>query len=204
MEISREELNLFPTPVSLYDLSYLDMDVIIENIENAEKREFPLLDNGVTTYDLIDRFLDRPDILELKESIEYCLADFTKRLGYTHLHLHLTSSWSNITDIGGKLELHRHESSIVSGVFHPKVDEPIKPLLFKDPLMLDHDIWVYKMAEEYDFPHTVPYPNFFDEIPITSGLLVLFPGWLEHKTDKEIGRRSCISFNTRFTHRRKQ
>tara|TARA_B100000945_G_scaffold902_1_gene786 strand:- start:50 stop:640 length:591 start_codon:yes stop_codon:yes gene_type:complete len=196
MEISREELNLFPTPISLYDLSHLDLDIIFENIENIEKREFHLLDNGGTDYHLNDRFLDRPDILELKEAIEYCLADFAKRLGYTPLHL--TSSWSNITDIGGRLELHRHERSIVSGVFHPKVDEPIRPLLFKDP------IWMYKMAEEYDFPHTVPYPNFFDAIPITSGLLVLFPSWLEHKTDKEIGRRSCISFNTRFTHRWKQ
>ncbi len=196
MEIQKEELDLFPTPVSLYDLSYLDLDIIHENIESVEKLEFHLLDNGGTDYRINNRFLDRPDLLELKESIECCLADYTERVGFTDLYM--TGSWSNITEVGGRLELHRHERSIVSGVFHPKVDEPVRPLLFKDP------IWMYKMAEEYDFPHSASYPNFFNAVDITSGVLVLFPSWLEHKTDKEIGRRSCISFNTRFTHRWKQ
>ena len=188
MGIQKEELDLFPTPVSLYDLSDLNLELISEYIESVGKQEFHLLDNGKSDYRLNPNFLNASELSELKESIEYCVEDYCQRMGFTRLKI--SGSWSNITEVGGRLELHRHERSIVSGVFYPKLNTSITPLLFKNP------IWHYKMAEDYDFNIQSLYPSFFDLIHISSGMLVLFPSWLEHKTDKEIGRRLCISFNT--------
>tara|TARA_B100001094_G_C17922456_1_gene666614 strand:- start:172 stop:750 length:579 start_codon:yes stop_codon:yes gene_type:complete len=188
MSIRKKELDLFSTPVSLYDLSDLNLESIAEYVESVDKEEFHLLDIGKSDYKLNPHFLNHPDLLELKESIENCIDDYSIRMGITPLKI--SGSWSNITDVGGRLELHRHECSIVSGVFYPQVNIPVTPLLLKNP------IWQYKMSEEYDFTIQSQYPSFFDLIHISSGMLVLFPSWLEHKTDKEIGRRLCISFNT--------
>tara|TARA_B100000965_G_C19258108_1_gene611775 strand:- start:78 stop:656 length:579 start_codon:yes stop_codon:yes gene_type:complete len=187
MSIRKNELELFPTPISLYDLSDLDLDSIVDCVEGIDKEEFHLLDNGKTDYQIGDNLLDNPDLVQLKEHIEHCIEDYSRKLGFVEIKL--SGSWSSITDIGGRLELHRHEMSMVSGVFYPKVDCEISPLLFKNP------IWQYKMAECYDFSIQSKYASFYDFIKPHSGLLILFPSWLEHKTDKEIGRRIIISFN---------
>ena len=134
MSIRKNELELFPTPISLYDLSDLDLDSIVDCVEGIDKEEFHLLDNGKTDYQIGDNLLDNPDLVQLKEHIEHCIEDYSRKLGFVEIKL--SGSWSSITDIGGRLELHRHEMSMVSGVFYPKVDCEISPLLFKNPSKL--------------------------------------------------------------------
>ena len=38
----------------------------------------------------------------------------------------------------------------------------------------------------------------FNTVWPSQGLLILFPSWLEHKTDTEIGNRIVVSFNTSY------
>ena len=124
MEIQKEELDLFPTPVSLYDLSYLDMGIISEVIENTSKEEFYLVDGGKTDFNSGCDILDNPNLINLRTSIEDCLNDYSIRLGVDNIVI--KNSWSSITEIGGRLELHRHEACVVSGVFYPKMNELLK------------------------------------------------------------------------------
>ena len=187
MEIQKEELDLFPTPVSLYDLSHLDMDVITEVIENTPKEEFYLVDGGKTDFNVDCYILDDPNLINLRTSIEDCLNDYSIRLGVDNIVIQ--NSWSSITEVGGRLELHRHEGCVVSGVFYPKFNELISPLIVKSPISQN------QMFEIYNPESNVQNRHHYNTIVPQSGMLVLFPSWLEHKTDVEVGRRNIISFN---------
>ena len=187
MEIQKEELDLFPTPVSLYDLSYLDMDVITEVIETIPKEEFYLVDRGKTDFKSGCNVLDNPNLVNLRTSIKDCLNDYSIRLGVDNIVI--VNSWSSITEIGGRLELHRHEGSVISGVFYPKIDEPVSPLIVKSPISQNQMFEIYN--PESNVQNTHQYNTIFPQ----SGMLALFPSWLEHKTEVEIGRRTIISFN---------
>ena len=68
MEIQKEELNLFPTLVSLYDLSYLDLKNVVRVIDNFPKETFHLLGNGGTDYRLNLNILNDSSLVELKKS----------------------------------------------------------------------------------------------------------------------------------------
>tara|TARA_B100001996_G_C18478404_1_gene522803 strand:+ start:100 stop:672 length:573 start_codon:yes stop_codon:yes gene_type:complete len=188
MAIRKNELYFFPTLVSVYDLSELNLNIISEVVENNPKDNYHLVEKGKTDFVLDKNILDHPNLIELKQNINSCVDDYRQRLGLSKVKI--ASSWSSITDVGGRLELHRHAGSTISGVFYPEIKQPISPLLFKDPT---HS---YKMCELYD-RSIEPTINSFSYMKIdpSLGMLVLFPGWLEHKTDREIGRRKVISFN---------
>ncbi len=188
MAIRKEELYFFPTLVSVYDLSGLNLKNVSQVIESYPKQRYHLLDKGETDFSLRKNILTDPNLRELKCNIESCIDDYRQRLGLVDLTI--TSSWSSVTDVGGRLELHRHAGSSISGVFYVEITQQISPLLFKDPT---HQ---YKMCERYDV-NTEPSMNSFSYMKLdpSLGMLVLFPGWLEHKTEIEIGKRKVISFN---------
>ena len=171
MGIQKEELDLFPTPVSLYDLSHLDMGIISEVIETIPKEEFYLVDNGQTDFNTNSFILNHPDLFDLKDSIEQCLNDYSIRLGVDNIVVQ--NSWSSITEIGGRLELHRHEGCVISGVFYPKFNEPVSPLIVKSPISQN------QMFEIYNPESNVQNTHHYNTIVPQSGMLVLFPSWLE-------------------------
>ena len=50
MEIRKDELYFFPTLVSLYDLSILNLNIISEVVENTPKDNYHLVDKGKTDF----------------------------------------------------------------------------------------------------------------------------------------------------------
>lgn len=190
MQFKKCELDLFPTPVSLYDLSAVDITSLLEIIEQSEKKEFCLVQEGVSTFGSDMNLLDHPDLVELKSSILWALKDYRDRLGI--FNIQISDSWFNFTKPGGRLELHRHEGSIVSGSFYP-IDNKVSPLLFKSPIL------PHKMNELYKPNANTQHAFGINTIVPSQGMLVLFPSWLEHKTDTEIGERLVVSFNTFYS-----
>lgn len=195
MHLTKEEWEIFPTPVSLYNLSEINTDGLREALRDQVNYDYGLVDNGTTSYpaEMVDgvriqesKLLD--NALEIKEVIQECLNDYTNRLGLCKLQI--DTSWFNKTNKGGRLELHRHEGSVISGGFYPFPQGEVSPLLFRNPIL------PYKMNET--FQNDTPYANMFYEVYPYEGLLILFPSWLEHKTDKEIGNRFVVSFNTKY------
>ena len=190
MRFKKCELDLFPTPVSLYDLSEIDVSPLFDTIENFEKRKMYLVDDGVSSFGTGSSILEHPNLVELKSAIVESLKDYQDRLGI--FNLDICESWFNVTLPGGKLDLHRHEGSVVSGAFYPMEDE-VSPLLFKSPIL------PYKMNELYRPNVGTQHAFGFNTVFPSKGMLVLFPSWLEHKTDKEIGNRLVVSFNTFYS-----
>lgn len=186
MHLTKEEWELFPTPVSLYNLSDINTDSLKAALRDQVDYDYGLVDNGTTSYPEESKLLD--NALDIKEVIQECINDYANRLGLCRLQI--DTSWFNKTNKGGRLELHRHEGSVISGGFYPFPQEEVSPLLFRNPII------PYKMNET--FQNNTSYANMFHEVHPYQGLLILFPSWLEHKTDKEIGNRFVVSFNTGY------
>ena len=190
MHLTKEESNIFATPISQYNLSTIPVENLLAAIETFREYDYGLVDNGISSYPADGKFTTflLNEVPEIKEVIQQCVNDYTDKLGLNSVRV--GTSWFNKTSKGGKLELHRHDGSIVSGGFYPSLKGEVSPLLFKSPIQ------PYKMLEW--FKEGTEYSNIFHAVQPYQGLLVLFPSWLEHKTDKEIGNRLTVSFNTEY------
>jgi len=195
--LKKIELDLFPTPVSLYNLENVDFSALLDIIdsEQSDAREFHLTPNGKTTFrgsgSNESSILGRQETREIRRELMKCVRDYTERLGIHNIDI--CESWFNITEPGGSLGLHRHEGSVVSGALYPRLMGDVSPLLFKSPISM------YKMNELYR-PGTESQHAFgFNTVWPETGILVLFPSWLEHTVDKEVGHRLVVSFNTYYT-----
>ena len=132
--------------------------------------------------------LDLPEFEKLKRDIENRLVDYTRTVGIAGVEL--TKSWFNIQEAEGHVAEHRHDISIVSGAYYPYVDEGSAPIVFKNPNLGP------KIAErpERNTEFSTDGMEFFPK----TGMLVLFPSWLYHRTYfNKTKKRITISFNTR-------
>ena len=181
-----EHLDLFPTPISQYNLSFLDLNKISEIIKQVKVEPHDLLGNSDSSYGTEFTILYHDQLKFLKEELDNCLQEYTQRVGLEDVEI--IRSWFNNMTTGKSIKLHRHEGSVISGAFYIKVSDNSVPLKFKSP------VYQHKMLDMFITPTQYTCPG-FDLKPI-SGQLVLFPSWLEHETDAECGERVVISFNT--------
>ena len=186
MDRPPEHLDLFPTPVSKYNLSFLDLDKIFKIIKQIRVEPHGLIGNSDSSYNSEFTILYDDQLSFLKKQLDSCLQEYTNRVGLQDVEI--TNSWFNNMTTGKGVKIHRHEGSVISGAFYIKVDYNSVPLRFKSPLYPYQMISIFKTPTQYVCPD-------YDLKPI-NGQLVLFPSWLEHETDAECGERVVISFNT--------
>ena len=90
---------------------------------------------------------------------------------------------------GANVEKHRHEGSVVSGAYYPYVEDDSCPLIFESPLRQVRMCDVFDKQNEFS--------SYYVSMKPKNGLLLIFPSWLEHKTDPNAsGKRITVSFNT--------
>jgi len=105
----------------------------------------------------------------------------------------LQTMWLSVYPDGGYIPEHVHANSIFSGVFYAKAEPNAGNLVFSDPA------WITKtMFQVSDINK-----SFFrtrDEIPVETGKVILFPGWLPHSSqpNKSGQNRIIIGFNIGF------
>lgn len=183
-----EVVGFFPTPVGMYELD-IDTVEVEETISGFKSRPHVLLDQSKSSFEEDGSILYDSSLIHLREKIDHCLAHYTDQVGLQPLII--TGSWYNQMERGCKVNLHRHEGSVVSGAFYVDVDENTVPLRFRSPLQ------PYKMNDLHE-----KFDNQFASVgmmlPPQKGMLLLFPSWLEHETDPEQGNRCVISFNTLY------
>jgi uncharacterized protein (TIGR02466 family) len=97
-------------------------------------------------------------------------------------------SWINLHDRGGFNYLHLHEGSLLSGSFYLSVPPGSGDLVFRDPRP-----GVIHGAVKGSFPNAHCDIN----LRPSTGLLVLFPCWMEHYVEPHESDepRICIAFN---------
>ena len=97
------------------------------------------------------------------------------QLNYSkHLTPQILNTWANITPPGGNWDSHMHSPAPIAGAFYLNASPDMGNLVFEHPLE------TLLACQPYDFDEK---PKHFDSIvEAKTGKLVLFPGWLKHKT----------------------
>ena len=186
-KIVQRHLDLFPTPVTQYNLSYLDTDKILEILKKFEVGPHGILDGSDSSYGKDLSILDDKELKFLKDEIDKCLNEYIERVQLQNIII--TGSWYNNMSLGSRLHPHRHEGSVLSGAFYLKANDNTVPLVLKSPLL------PYKMNDLYKATDN-QYSSSGIGIQPIKGFLVIFPSWIEHQTNPEQGERCLISFNT--------
>jgi uncharacterized protein (TIGR02466 family) len=97
-------------------------------------------------------------------------------------------SWVNLHDRGGFNFLHMHEAALLSGSFYLTVPNGSGALAFRDPRAgVLHGV----------IKGSVPNGHADIKLKPSTGLLVLFPSWMEHYVEPHESDepRICIAFN---------
>ena len=91
----------------------------------------------------------------------------------------LNTSWVYKQAQGGGIDWHNHSPSTISGVFYINATPEMGNIMFENPSNLLLGLMPFeKPAGQWG-------PSMFEhEIDVADGKLILFPGWLKHKTLK--------------------
>lgn len=131
--------------------------------------------------------LEQPVFAELSQAVRLACARALAEMGRGEQPFEL-QSWVNLHDRGGFNFLHLHEGSLLSGSFYLKVPAGSGDLVFRDPRP-----GVIHSAMKGSFPNSHCDINLHP----STGLLVLFPCWMEHFVEPHQSEepRICLAFN---------
>lgn len=195
-----QSLNPFPFIYkSQYDFKWESIkDKVCERLATAKqvtksrRLTTPEKDGGITTVMLSN--YDPPHTWDEFDLFKPWLYDHINTIwDEWHMHpmnKHLSKSWINCHPPGAWTVAHHHHNSTVAVVAYLHVPENSGRLMIENPLQ------IYK--------HSEPLTNtYFDEglnwkpIEVKTNDVLFFPGWLEHKTEKNLSNenRYVISLN---------
>ncbi|HUN70832.1 MAG TPA: TIGR02466 family protein [Steroidobacteraceae bacterium] len=131
--------------------------------------------------------LERPVWAPLRQAVQAACAAALGEMGRAGRPFEL-QSWVNLHDRGGFNFLHMHEASLLSGSFYLDVPAGSGALCFRDPRagVLHGSV-----------KGSVPNGHADVRLQPSTGLLVLFPSWMEHYVEphESDAPRICIAFN---------
>jgi len=184
-----KKFELFPTPVMEFDFTnHSNINQVLKNLNNFKLGNHGLIKNGNSSFNLNQRILFSPNLIELKNDFQKCVDLYCSELKIQNGYIF--DSWFNILEKDGKVFPHSHGASIVSGAFYPLLEENTCNIIFKSPINSSQNFISINKEDHF-------HPNFI--MPIKQNHLYLFPGWLTHYTEKNKGnKRIVISFNTKF------
>lgn len=189
---------MFPTPV--YTSVELDLRnkilPVAEDYINRHGRPYRDQSSYISTYNVDaagveQRFDERLD--PLTAHIKAAAKKYFEDNSIEPIECSIYYLFNKIT-FGGEHALHAHPHSLLSGVFYVKIPEGAPPIIFNDPrghykyiqypFKFGNSREMYKLLPEY-------------VITPTDGMMLLWPGWLEHQvpSSKSSNERITIAFN---------
>jgi len=198
MKYNRNIEHVFSTP--LFGTSFDNLEIFnkcadaVLNLLSEEQRQGLSITGSTATDDNLNTLAEFQDLVKLiDKEIEFL---FEEHLGLDKNDTHMTCMWSNIQTRRSKHIMHSHPNAFYSGVVYlaiPAGKEHIAgDIVFLDPRLgnLTHAVDYKKSNSLSD--HTI-------SINPHTGMLILFPGWLQHCTDicmlDEGEYRISLSFN---------
>ena len=142
--------------------------------------------HGVTSFNSTESLNLLPDWDNVTAFIEDFSATMLRSIGCDDVTL--TKMWTTIYPQGAFMPEHVHSNSLFSGVFYAKAEPQCGEIVFHDPA------WVAKTMSSKDGHHS---HNAKYKVTPETGLMVIFPGWLPHRTlpNRSGEDRIMISFN---------
>lgn len=202
-------------PIQIYEVDYPDYDKIQEELLEEVKGYFEdrekfanhrLFNNaysieGTKEYEVRDLHL-KLQKQEVIEFIRHHIREYWKQLGYTPMHEpDIVHMWANLSPRGGNIIQHNHSPFEIAGSFYVNVEPDMGKLALVNP-----NEQVLGRLPYYSDGESKQGRYFFDHlVDPKPGKLVLFPGWLYHKTqpnatDEErvvMGMNAGLFFNTK-------
>jgi uncharacterized protein (TIGR02466 family) len=164
------------------------IDQVLELFEHRENF-YVMLGSSKTSYKQVNGELHKHiDITEVCNFVEKHAKIFWDELGYDPTMTPvIKTSWANISPKGGSLSSHNHSPFPLSGAFYLNADESMGNLFFEHPLdqLIAHQPFT-KDAVKQTYKQSV-----------STGTLILFPGYLNHYVEKNFtdGVRLTVGFD---------
>lgn len=186
-------ISLFPTLIFQHDFSQDPEFQLLNDICKRQKTAPHTLVSGAESSYINEnghgRLLDNVLLKGIRNRIQDTVNQYTQELGLEPAVI--TNSWFNKLSQGHRVERHRHECSVVSGALYLHADAGSVPLRLHNPInhlrMFEHIAQTNRENEQWF------------EFPCVTGMLVIFPSWLEHDTlPNETDSRITLSFNSSY------
>ena len=161
---------------SHYDFDYENVILKCKEVLYSAPSEFALVTKGGSSH---QNAKQPHEILELKEYFDWLknmvIEVATRGMGYfSDFHdIILTNSWVNLTNSGGKTLGHKHPNTFIVVSTYLHMPENGGYFEAKDPL---EDLKSFYYRNNPDW--------YWKEVPTKSGDLLIFPGWLKHRTQE--------------------
>jgi uncharacterized protein (TIGR02466 family) len=179
----------FATPIGSFNIDKTMCDEFSQKIH-------PLL---IASDDVAEHTADALNTIEefspLVNIIDYCVEQYSlEAIGVDKNDLRLTGMWANAHSSGSLHQIHQHPNSFISGVLYLQIPECEHEgeLIFVDPRPAKNMTFA-------DFKKDTCMSNRTIKVTPHTGLLLLFPSWLEHGTStfltKTREKRISLSFN---------
>lgn len=182
---------IFPTPIVI---SQLERDWSQEEktfFAHERSKQAKNIGNRMSVNNAV---LHEPEMAELKAEIDTVLKQYVDNIidpVSPDIEVYITQSWLNYTKAGEWHHKHTHSNSYLSGVLYVASEEEVDKISFMNNTYRTIKIPAKENnhfnAEQWYFT-------------VKTGLLVIFPSWLEHmvdmKTTKENNTRISLAFNT--------
>ena len=184
-------ISLFPTVIFQHDFSQDPEFQLLKDIcERQKTAPHGLVSGAESSYiNGHGRLLDNILLKGIRSRIQDAVNQYTEELGLEPAII--TNSWFNKLRQGHRVERHRHECSVVSGALYLHADPGSVPLRLHNPI--NH----LRMFEHITHTNHENEPWF--EVPCVTGMMVIFPSWLEHDTvSNETDSRITLSFNSTY------
>jgi uncharacterized protein (TIGR02466 family) len=158
-------------PIFLNKLGY--------NLNSKEKEELNLLEFEPNNKNLISKgryILDNPNFNNLSNFFDQNVKFYLEEVLQINDKLNRTNSWVTLNKSGSYHTLHVHPNVFLSVCFYPQIEDG--DLIFNFGKNI--------LQEGYLFEYNIKTPNIYNQdkfsFPLTSNNLIIFPGWIPHKT----------------------
>lgn len=185
--------HLFPIPIGIYERTLAITENELKFIEKLDRRKNLSNDTSQDFYILQHKELNSLYKF-FKKSLDSYLSQ-TIAPNQEEVDFYVTQSWANYTEGGEHHQMHKHQNSIVSGVYYVQVNENdnITYRNYDEMAGTQQAIHINPVAYNRYNSNTWKYP-------VKEGQLYLFPSALQHcvetlPKDTKVTRIS-ISFNT--------
>ena len=141
---------------------------------------------GVTSFGSTESLNLLPEWANVTAFIEDFAAEMTSSIGAHDLKL--TNMWTTIYPQGAFVPEHVHSNSVFSGVFYAQAAPQCGETVFHDPAWVTKTMYLKPGSRSPDTKYRItPEP----------GLMVIFPGWLPHRSlpNRSTQDRVVVSFN---------
>ena len=161
---------------SHYDFDYENVIFKCKELLYSAPSEFALVTKGGSSHQNAKQPHELPELKEYFDWLRNMVIEVaTKGMGYfSDFHdIILTNSWVNLTNSGGKTLGHKHPNTFIVVSTYLHMPENGGYFEAKDPL---EDLKSFYYRNNPDW--------YWKEVPTKSGDLLIFPGWLKHRTQE--------------------